>query len=451
MRRLATPIVFALALLALAGIAGCGVPIDAEQARICRTAIPALNPDFTDIRIGRIAPGPRPGSLRVDYLAEEPGRPARNRYVICLFAAAGLAGDKALITGLATEGGPLTDAAFYFLRRFYLEAPGEPPPDPGTYQFGVDAPEVPRTLAYGLQQAIGAVPLAAIYGLLAAAYALVFGLIGRINLAFGEFAALGGSAALLGVGAMVATGSSGASAGLMAGLVMAVAAAAIHGFVASRLVIAPITSASGQPMLIATIGLALAMSEYLRLTQGATGRWIPPVWNDPFAVARAGDFVVSVTPMAIAVALFGLGTGAALLAAMKFTRFGRAWRAYADDPIAAALFGIDGGRLRDATFALASGVAGLAGFVMVAYYGGMGFSAGFALGLKALVAAVLGGVGSVPGAFLGGIVIGLGEALWSAILPIEARDIAIYALLVVILVFRPGGFLGLGDGTPRRV
>jgi branched-chain amino acid transport system permease protein len=438
-------------LLGLVLLAGCGSLIDADQARVCRTTLLALNSDVALIRVTRVTPGPRPMSLRVDYRVEEPGRPPRTRFVVCLFAGQGLAADKALLTGLATERGPLADATFYFLKRFYLEAPGEPPVDPAAGDRAVDAPEIPHLLAYGLQQAIGAVPLSAIYGLLAAAYALVFGLVGRINLAFGEFAALGGTAAVLGITATLAVGATDPAVGLVAGLVVAVFASALHGFVASRLAVAPIRSASGQPVIIATIGLALAMSEYMRLTQGSNGRWLPPLWNEALPLARADNFIVTVTPMALAVAGFALTIGAGLVAAMKFTRFGRAWRAFADDPLAAALFGVDDRRLLDATFALACGIAGLAGFVMVSYYGGMGFAAGFGLGLKALVAAVLGGIGSVAGAFIGGIAIGLAEALWSATLPIEVRDIAIYSLLVVILVFRPGGLLGLADTTPRRV
>lgn len=88
---------------------------------------------------------------------------------------------------------------------------------------------------------------------------------------------------------------------------------------------------------------------------------------------------------------------------------------------------------------------------MTAYYGGVGYGAGLGLGLKALVAAVVGGIGSVGGGLLGGLVIGLAEALWSATMPIEGRDIAVYALLSIMLALRPGGLLGYGDMLPRRI
>jgi branched-chain amino acid transport system permease protein len=136
---------------------------------------------------------------------------------------------------------------------------------------------------------------------------------------------------------------------------------------------------------------------------------------------------------------------------MRLTGFGRAWRAYADDAKAASLFGVDGRRLLRQTLAIAGAMAGLAGMLIVAQYGGLGFAGGLQFGLKALIAAIIGGIGSVSGALVGGVAIGLFETLWSAYLPIDTRDIALYAALVAFLVFRPGGLLGSQDATPRPV
>jgi branched-subunit amino acid ABC-type transport system permease component len=96
-------------------------------------------------------------------------------------------------------------------------------------------------------------------------------------------------------------------------------------------------------------------------------------------------------------------------------------------------------------------MAGLSGMLIVAQYGGLGFAGGFQFGLKALIAAIVGGIGSIIGALLGGIAVGLFETLWSAYLPIEGRDMALYTALVLFLVFRPGGFLGIREPTPRAV
>jgi branched-subunit amino acid ABC-type transport system permease component len=96
-------------------------------------------------------------------------------------------------------------------------------------------------------------------------------------------------------------------------------------------------------------------------------------------------------------------------------------------------------------------MAGIAGYIMTIYYGSLGYGASTTLGLKALIAAILGGIGSVPGAFFGGIAIGAMEAVWSSLFPIAYRDLAIYSLLIALLIWRPGGFLGFGRLTPRQV
>lgn len=102
------------------------------------------------------------------------------------------------------------------------------------------------------------------------------------------------------------------------------------------------------------------------------------------------------------------------------------------------------------TFALASALAGLAGYAMTVYYGTVGYAGGIVLGLKALLAAIVGGIGSVPGAFLGGLLLGGTEALWSALFPIEFRDLAIFILLAALLVVRPTGLFGLAEPLPRK-
>jgi branched-subunit amino acid ABC-type transport system permease component len=157
------------------------------------------------------------------------------------------------------------------------------------------------------------------------------------------------------------------------------------------------------------------------------------------------------TPITAVTSGTGLLAASILLWLVQGTGFGRRWRAYADDARAAALLGVDGPRLLLQTLALAGAMAGLSGMLIVAQYGGLGFAGGFQYGLKALIAAIIGGIGSIPGAMLGGFAVGLFETLWSAYLPIEVRDMALYAALIVFLIFRPGGLLGFKDPTPRPV
>jgi branched-chain amino acid transport system permease protein len=293
--------------------------------------------------------------------------------------------------------------------------------------------------------------LSAIYALLATAYSLIYGITGRINLAFGEIAMLGAYGAIGAIALMVTLGLDDPLAGVTVALVFAAAFSALWSAAVGRLVIAPLHARHrlGQPILVATVGLALAIQEFLHVSQGVRERWIPPLFNEPIALARAGTFVVTVTPMQIAVVASTLATAAAMLWLFTRTRFGLSWRAYADDPQTAALLGVDGPRLLAATFVLAGLCAGLAGAVVGVYYGNVGSGLGPMLGLKALIVALIGGIGSVPGAFLGGIVVGLIETAWSAYFDMTLRDLVVYTFLVVLFLLRPGGLFGLADPAPR--
>jgi branched-chain amino acid transport system permease protein len=441
----------ALALLGLlSGLAACGISVDAEQTRICRSVLPALNPEGR-IRVVRVEKGAFPDSLRLGYEVERVDRAPLDRTVTCRFAAAGLSPNKTELVGVLTETGPLSEANLYFLKRFYLATPEGVVGDPGAGAVLPEVQDVPPALAYSVQQLLVSLPRTAIYALLASAYALVFGLVGRINLAFGELAAVGAAATVAGASAALVIGLNAPLIGLGAGFVCALFAGALHSIVGGHFSIARIRSTSPQPSLIATVGLSLALMEYLRLVQSPITVWLPPIWSEAIPLLKAGDFLVSLTPISLVTASLGLLAALLLVFVMQETGFGRAWRAYADDARAASLFGVDGPRLLRQTLGLAGAMAGLSGMLIVAQYGGLGFAGGFQFGLKALIAAIVGGIGSVPGALLGGLAIGLFETFWSAYLPIEARDIALYGALVAFLVFRPGGFLGIRDPTPRQV
>jgi branched-chain amino acid transport system permease protein len=439
-----------LTLAALLLLCACGIAVDGEQARICRLALPALNAPDARISLLRSVPGPGPRQVRLDYRVERPeGLPAL-RSITCSFAGEGVAANKSEVVGIATERGPLSESTLYFLRRFYLDTPEGVAGDPGPGGPRAGLAEVPQVVASTLQHGVAALPRIAIYGVLASAYALLFGLTGRINLAFGELAAVGGIAAALTALGLSSTGG-GPLLALALAAAAAVAAAAVHSAVAGRLALLRLERASGQVGLIATVGLSLALMEHLRLMQGTSTLWLPPISAEPWPLLKAGSFVVTLTPTSLVTAGTGLAVSLALLWTMARSPFGRAWRAHAGDPTAAALCGIDGRRLTLVTLALAGALAGLAGSLVVIQYGGLGFAGGFQLGLTALVAAVVGGIGSVAGAWLGGLAIGVAETVWSATMPIEGRDLALYTALVLVLVFRPGGFLGFGEGTPRQV
>ncbi|RFB80618.1 branched-chain amino acid ABC transporter permease [Methylovirgula sp. 4M-Z18] len=435
-------------LIILFALTGCSATVDSDQARICRSILPAIHPDHPVFHIFHQRARSEPPGVDLVYSVATGDAPAKNHILACGFGGAGESPDRKTLMSVVEDGDAMSDAQVFFLRRYWLETPEGSASDPAPVGNVASVHEVSNAVAYGLQQTINGLPLMAIYALLAAAYSLVYGLAGRINLAFGEFATIGGCAAFYGATLFAPQG---AAVFIVAALAIAASAATFHGLFIGRFVFVPLSAARGQIALVATIGLALFLQEYLRLSQDTQNRWISPVYNMPIPVVRAGSFVTVVTPMAMLVAGTACLVACLVLVTMKTTRFGREWRAYADDAKAATMFGISPAGIFMKTFALASALAGLAGGLMSVFYGGIGFSISTTLGLKALIAAILGGIGSVPGAFLGGLVIGGIETFWQATFPIAYRDTVIYVLLIAILIWRPGGFLGYADSTPRGV
>jgi branched-chain amino acid transport system permease protein len=431
-----------LAALALAALTSCARELETDQARLCRMAAPALSPPDAHVDIVAQSEDEDGRGVRVSFRANEEPHEAH-----CRFVHAGRPLRSAELEALTLDSEPLSLPRLFFLVRFWLATPEGIAADPAP--FGrIDAlPRVPPGVAYALQQTLNALPSTAIYALLAAAYALIYGLIGRINLAFGALAAAGGYGAAF--GAAMLAGAPPAYVLMSAGA-LGVAVAAGWGVATGVFALSPLRNATGQQILVATVGLAIFLSEALRLTQGSRPNWVAPVLNAPFGVARAGDFVVTTSADALFSAAVALAAGSALVAFLRLSDFGRRWRAYADDQLAAALFGVDPQAVLLQSLALASALAGLAGFVMTMFYGAVGYDAAATLGLKALVAAILGGIGSVAGALIGGLLLGGFEAGWSAYFSADYRDVATYALLAILLALRPGGLFGARENSGRR-
>jgi branched-subunit amino acid ABC-type transport system permease component len=446
----------AAALLLACGLcllAGCGALVDPGEARLCRALIAGLNPGESRLKIisTRALPpsteagaGARTSGLAMWYEVWSQPFAVRRRYLACEFLREreGVATARHLV-GVTSDGDVFGPARIYVARRYWLETAEGSAADPEPIAGLGSVPSTSRPVAIALQTVFAGLPQTSIYILLALAVALVQGLAGRTNLAYGEIAALGGYGAALGVAA--AGGSGTPLAAIAVGLLLGVWTAGIFAGLAGRIVFAPLAACEGQAGLAASLAVALVLGETARLAQGPGARSTSPLLDQPQALARAGDYVVTVTPMTLLASALALGLAVAILAGMRRSSFGRSWRAAADDPLAAALAGIDLGRLALATFALAGAVAGLAGALVTLAAGGATHNTGLVLGLKAVIAAILGGSGSLAGAATAGLSIGLTEALWSAVLPIEHRDAAIFVLIVGLLVVRPGGLAGAPD------
>jgi branched-subunit amino acid ABC-type transport system permease component len=296
-----------------------------------------------------------------------------------------------------------------------------------------------------LQQLVAALPSAAIYGLLASSYALIHGLVGRVVFGFGDLAALGGYATLTGLALGAVAGSPFA---LGAGFLLALGVSASYGVAAGRFAVLPALRAKGQAVVIATVGLMIALAEYSRLTMPRSLIWAPPLLASPIALARAQNFIVTVTPMQMLSAAIGLVGALCLLAYQRWSAFGRQWRAVSQDEIAASMLGVDRDRVFTQSFAIAAALAGLSGYVLTVHFGQTGYAYGFTLGLKALVGAVLGGIGSIGAAFAGGVILAFSEAGWSALFSVDSRDLAVYSLLAILFIFRPYGIFGRRPDSP---
>ena len=448
------------ALLAALALGACSRLADSDAVRTCRSLIPLFDTAASSIDVERTHVSPltveHEQVVKIEYRTRNTGALTPVRQITCIYDQQRASqpdanlGAAAAPVEVVTDDGAIGPLRLYLAARGWIGSGAAAAADPAPYATLGPLPELPRSLAIGLQDALGALPQMSVYAVLAAAYALVYGLTGRINLAFGELTVLAGYGAVLGVAAFDQWGGHpGSAAAIAVALIVGIAAGVFNGAALGRYVLLPLVGVSSQAVLIATVGMALVWSELLRLSQGPAFRWLPPLFNKTLALGRSGDFVVTTTPMTLLLPLVALSAAAALLLTLRRTRFGRRWRAFADDPAAAALFGVDPSRLVVATMVLAAGVASLAGVMTALFYGGVGFAGGQTVGLKALVGAVIGGLASVEGAMIGGLLLGLMEAVWSAAFTIESRDAAIYALLVLLLIFAPDGIAGRFLGGAR--
>ena len=437
---------WAALVLMLLALPGCAKLIDSDAVRLCRSLLPVLerSDDGIEVVQSQAAGSSKTGeqAISIDYRVPRDGR--QSHRITCLFEPlkAGERGDPALgvgalLTSVITDDGALGPLRVHLLKQNWIARGGANASDPAPYaNFGM-VPQAPRWLVSGVQNFVSALPIISIYALLAAAYSLVYGLVGRINLAFGELTILAGYGAFLGFSALGGAPQLGLA--LIGAVVLGFYTGLSQGAALGRWLLSPLVGRPGQHVLIATIGLSLFWSELVRLTQGSSNRWMAPLFNRPLALLRDGDYVVTVTPMALILPVVAGSAGLALMLMMQRTRFGRRWRAFADDPKAAQLLGVDPQRLILVTMLAASACASLSGLLTTLYYGGVGFAGGQMVGLKALIAAIIGGIGSVPGALIGGIVLGLAETMWSTVFAIEYRDPAVFVALVVLLALRPEG------------
>ena len=300
-------------------------------------------------------------------------------------------------------------------------------------------------MAYFVQQLINGLTLGAIYGLIAIGYTMVYGIIGMINFAHGEIYMIGAFVALITFLVLGALGIGFVPLALLLMLLSAMVFTAVYGWTVERVAYRPLRHSFRLAPLISAIGMSIFLQNYVQLTQGARVKALPPVVTGGFTLMETGGFAVQVSYLQVFIMLLTTVLMIAFSLVIAATPLGRAQRACEQDMTMAALLGIDVDRTISLTFVMGAALAADAGTMVVLYYGVIDFFIGFLAGIKAFTAAVLGGIGSLPGAMLGGLLIGLIEAFWSGYFSAEYKDVSVFVILVLVLVFRPTGLLGRPD------
>ena len=298
-----------------------------------------------------------------------------------------------------------------------------------------------------VQQLINGITLGSIYGLIALGYTMVFGIIGMVNFAHGDGFMVSAFIALIAF-LIVTTwiGISSIVLALLIVLIVAMALTSLLNWAIERVAYRPLRGSFRLAPLISAIGMSIFLSNFVQVAQGPRNKSIPPIFNEVIVVIADPDgYDVAVSYKQLVV----WGVTAVLLAAFWFvvsrTALGRAQRACEQDQKMAALLGVDVDRTVSITFVMAAAMAAVAGTMYLMYYGVVSFADGFVPGVKAFTAAVLGGIGSLPGAVVGGLLIGLIETLWSAYFSTDYKDVAAFSILVVTMIFLPHGLLGRPD------
>ena len=299
----------------------------------------------------------------------------------------------------------------------------------------------------------------AIYALAASGYTLIHAATRQFHLALGALFTLGGYVTFIAFTLFDILGATSPAAIVAGALLMALAVAAVGGIALHAFtLIQPAGAAGANPTapLVVTVGLGIAAAEIVRMLHESHTLFVPPTVAGVVMLRLGGESIVM--PLRLLL-VFPLALAAWIVAGalVRRSRFGRALRAVSDDPAMARLLGISVERVVLATFMLGAALTGFAGALSVERYGAVWPYMGLLLGLKAIAAAVIGGIGSLSGALVAAFGIAAAETLWTAYVAGDYRDVAVFALLVLALIFRPDGLFARpvvepvsGAGGARR-
>ncbi|MGL4496752.1 MAG: branched-chain amino acid ABC transporter permease [Beijerinckiaceae bacterium] len=308
-----------------------------------------------------------------------------------------------------------------------------------------------------VQQLINGVTLGSIYGLIAIGYTMVFGIIGMVNFAHGDVFMISTFIALIVFMLVTAIVGFSSAAIILALFVMMIVGMVITGlwnWTIERVAYRPLSGSFRLAPLISAIGMSIFLMNLVQVIQGPRNKSVPPMLTDKICLigesnAQRGCLFQKVTAYNVEMSykqIAIIGVTVILLVGFWYlvqkTPLGRAQRACEQDRKMAALLGVNVDRTVSLTFVMGAALAAVAGVMYILQYGVVNFADGFTPGVKAFTAAVLGGIGSLPGAVLGGLLIGLIEVMWSAYFTIDYKDVAAFSILAIALIFMPSGILG---------
>lgn len=297
-------------------------------------------------------------------------------------------------------------------------------------------------ILYFIQQLLNGLTLGSTYALIAIGYTMVYGIIGMINFAHGEVYMISSYVSFIVIAGLMMLGIDVGWILIAAAFVAAIVVSSSYGWSIERVAYRPVRHSKRLIALISAIGMSIFLQNYVSLSQGSRDLALPSLITGQWVLGESDGFEASITKMQLTIWVVTLLAMLALTLFIRYSRMGRACRACAEDLKMASLLGINTDRVISLTFVIGATMAAVAGVLLGQFYGVINPYIGFMAGMKAFTAAVLGGIGSIPGAMLGGIILGVAEAMTSAYLSTEYKDVVSFGLLIGVLLIMPTGILG---------
>ncbi|AGI25535.1 high-affinity branched-chain amino acid ABC transporter permease LivH [Pseudomonas sp. MT3] len=297
-------------------------------------------------------------------------------------------------------------------------------------------------LYHYLQQLINGLTVGSTYALIAIGYTMVYGIIGMINFAHGEVYMIGSYVAFIVITGLAMMGIVSLPVVIICTFAASIIVTSAYGYGIERIAYRPLRGSNRLIPLISAIGMSIFLQNEVLLAQDSKDKAIPNLLPGNFVIGADEMTGVTISYMQVLIFIVTLLAMYGLSMFISRSRLGRACRACAEDLKMANLLGINTNNIIALTFVIGATLAAVAAVLLGLQYGVINPHIGFLAGIKAFTAAVLGGIGSIPGAMLGGLVLGVAEAFGADVFGDQYKDVVAFTLLVLVLLFRPTGILG---------